>query len=69
MIEALDTSVGAVVDVLRGRDDVLLVFTSDNGGMGSYDSAGVHAVSFQEALRASSLPPAWCEGSRLVTVC
>ena len=37
-----------------------------NPSRGKVDFRMTHVV-FQEALRASSLPPAWCEGSRLVT--
>lgn len=44
MIEAMDRSIGGVMltlDQLGIRDETLVIFTSDNGGLGGYERAGV----------------------------
>jgi len=44
MVEALDRSVGRVMDALNSQgiaEDTLVVFTSDNGGLGDYEEVGL----------------------------
>ncbi|MFB6227763.1 MAG: sulfatase [Halobacteriales archaeon] len=58
MIEALDRSVGRVMDALDAQgitEDTLVVFTSDNGGLGDYEevelSSGYSDITSQGPLR------------------
>ncbi len=47
MIASVDDSVGRVLaklDALKLRDDTLVIFTSDNGGVGGYAAAGIRAM-------------------------
>lgn len=53
MVEAVDASVGAIVEALRERglsDNTLVVFTSDNGGYLTYEG-GYHNISSNGPLR------------------
>jgi arylsulfatase A-like enzyme len=48
MIESIDQSVGRIVaklEALSLADNTLIVFTSDNGGVGGYQAAGINARS------------------------
>ena len=53
MIESIDQSVGRIVaklDALKLADNTLIIFTSDNGGVGGYQAAGINARSITSNL-------------------